>query len=362
MKTALLNCTLFLLGINSALAAGGISGGGGTRTPKHPVSSEEVKVLINSSKHEITKYFNKLEIYFGLNNKEHCHLEICQKLFGGEKSIQSIIAETSVHLEEERPCLSPQGIAYDGYAPGPIENSICISVYNITKKVSKREARSEILALMAHEYTHLLGSTEEEAELLQEDILDAFYEVSAKDLQEHDKKFQSSIERIKDISTTALDSIFQSMKRREGLKNELGFEVGISGKTTLSNLLFHFRSILQASRERLPFSSLNWEKFVILEEAYIRVRNALDSQILASPNSYMNVRDYLEQEKIWKARTELPVKTLDCRVGNTILRREINTPCSTHPLPFLDKSILRCDSSSRLKKELDVIKSLVRKL
>jgi len=167
---------LLILFVSTAAfaAQGGISGGGGGTVPTDLVSTREIQDLIINQRWQLELFFHQLEIQSRKLGNKKCSDAICEKLFDFKKSIIDVMREVSIHFEMTGLCQAPDGSLHDGAAPGPTPASICISVDALSKKISRSEARPQVLALIAHEVSHLMGLTEEDAYAIQKDSLDAF--------------------------------------------------------------------------------------------------------------------------------------------------------------------------------------------
>lgn len=163
---------IFLL-ISATAQAGGVSGGGGNTKPSERPTTVEVRSLVEKSRLFLTLYFNQYErdpFAVGPENDT-----IRRKLFGIEKhTIQDRIATVKIIEELRGPCYDLSGKPVDGSARGAEPRSVCLSIPRVTKKLSRENYEKQILALLVHEYSHLIGTTEEEATLLQEQALEHF--------------------------------------------------------------------------------------------------------------------------------------------------------------------------------------------
>ncbi len=93
-------------------------------------------------------------------------------IYGGKKTILDLIEKTPIEIRETEPCLDAAGNAVDASVFSSKEGGICLSAFRIAPKVSTKRIRAETLALVAHEFAHLLGVEDElEATRFQERIL-----------------------------------------------------------------------------------------------------------------------------------------------------------------------------------------------
>lgn len=140
-----------------ALAAGGISGGGGNvlpgKAPETLQDPEQVEDEVRES-HAIA-------------------IDYLSRKISGQTDVQSIaILELArrvpPHITDDRPCFDSAGNVVDGSnATGRHRGRICISALNLARKVHPTELRAQAAALMIHEYAELAGSDEDQAVQLQ---------------------------------------------------------------------------------------------------------------------------------------------------------------------------------------------------
>lgn len=160
-------CLGFL--VSCSALAGGVSGGGGGVKPAHPVTRDEVLTMARDARMYVMFYFNRRERVWHWSQDP-----IDAKLFNGPVSIVNKILEVPVTLEQNGACLDPEGNEMDGSAIGAGVQSVCLSIPRLTEKLSQESLRSQTFALLAHEYSHLVGLNEEEANQLQENSISAF--------------------------------------------------------------------------------------------------------------------------------------------------------------------------------------------
>ena len=72
------------------------------------------------------------------------------------------------------PCFDGDGNPTDGSVHLPWPNEICISRGTLGQKLKASDAVAQTTALVAHEYFHLIGLSEQQATALQEKVLNAF--------------------------------------------------------------------------------------------------------------------------------------------------------------------------------------------
>lgn len=163
---------LYPLLLSTAIAtsafAGGIGSGGGNTLPPNLITPQEVQRIASPSVAGpiLRLYLNSIE-NGGLYFPELEAPQALPKLFNGARTIHDVIRTTGIYVNMEGPCFDKDGNPMDGSTIAPIQNHICISAFSISKKLSVLEGFHQVVGLIAHEFSHLLGATELEAEVLQ---------------------------------------------------------------------------------------------------------------------------------------------------------------------------------------------------
>ena len=143
---------------------GGMSGGGGGTAPGTPINSRDVIYALWSTRLELYLYFNRLSIDENVNDP----------LMGSLKDkMLPVIAKNAIHASFEG-CKDKFGNDKDGSIYSKHANAICISIPNMLAKLHKDNMRLQLLALVAHEYSHLAGLEETDANAVQTWVLSSF--------------------------------------------------------------------------------------------------------------------------------------------------------------------------------------------
>lgn len=151
--------------------AGGVSGGGGNSKPLHPVTAAQVKRAIYDGRRYVTGILNHFEDGRHRDRRWWERESLAAKLFDGQEQIMDWSLKFPVEINETGPCLDPEGKEVDGSAQvNP--PSVCMSVPRLVEKLSRESLRGEVLGLLAHEFSHLVGATEEEADYLQNEVIE----------------------------------------------------------------------------------------------------------------------------------------------------------------------------------------------
>lgn len=145
--------------------SGGISGGGGEILPENPIGNYSIESMLREAK--AVAYY-----YFSTTKRQPISVKTYAPIF-------EIIKNTNIAIQSTGPCYDSHGVAMDGSVYSDIPNTICISSYQLGKKLSESNAWLQTMALVIHEYSHLIGTTEEQADEIQKQ---AIYQLNSKAL------------------------------------------------------------------------------------------------------------------------------------------------------------------------------------
>ena len=155
---------------------GGVSGGGGNvispMPPDRHLDPEHAEGIIEGTVNHVRTYLYDLELDHKNDRVTSAFKPITEKLFDGKKTILNIIDRIEPDVEDERPCYDGQRKPVDGSIYSHKKNTICISAFNLSKKVHRSQLEDQSTALMIHEYSELVGLSEDEAVLLQKKTLE----------------------------------------------------------------------------------------------------------------------------------------------------------------------------------------------
>lgn len=148
-----------------AFADGSVSGGGGGTLPEERAGYALVWAAIQNARSELIMLFNA-------DNTEHPFYD--ERLYNSSPNIFEVIRNTKVGLKANGDCPTADHSPADGSIYGPEPGSICISVGNLAHKLSIDNVHRQTIALLAHEFAHLIGFNEQDASYLQHSILQQY--------------------------------------------------------------------------------------------------------------------------------------------------------------------------------------------
>jgi hypothetical protein len=173
--------TIFLASLffSTITWAGGTTAGGGNVQLPDQVKAEDLVQAVMLSRSVILSWLTSREIiYRGHLSDNQCGepenqamCPIYAKLFDGKKTIFDVVHGAQVQTKFDGPCLDFNKKPNDGSMFGEKEGSVCISISSIKEKLRDDNYQNQIAALLTHEFSHMLGTTEEEAVLLQTTML-----------------------------------------------------------------------------------------------------------------------------------------------------------------------------------------------
>lgn len=175
----LIKFNLLALGLLSPLvshANGGVitGGGGGITIPEHVATYSVKTAAFENAGKILIPWFRKEEMNFNFLKDEDKQASPFRKIFQSDKSIYSLIHDSSIEIRENAPCLDVEGLPHDGSIFAEKPHAICLSAFLMAPKLSYYNVDAETLALAAHEYSHLMGTNEDEAVAIQKSAISAF--------------------------------------------------------------------------------------------------------------------------------------------------------------------------------------------
>ena len=158
------------------MAAGGISGGGGNLiTPSRPVTIQdprEVRHIILGTTNLLRKFINAQYILYNAGSMDYNTERMYSILFShDEDNLHNVMEEISLDIPLDRLCFDQFGTAFDGSTYNQSKHSICISAFSIAKKCNQTEIPIQATALIMHEYSEVVGLSDEDAIVLQNQVI-----------------------------------------------------------------------------------------------------------------------------------------------------------------------------------------------
>jgi hypothetical protein len=161
---------------------GGVSGGGGNVISPTPPDSfthpDQVEKVVKNSHNDVQNYFFEAERDYrnGLSGENTQYKNIYKALFSDGDKIHGIIKNSYPEIEDEKPCFDSDYKPVDASFSKGHDQEICVSAFNIARKVNRKEIKAQSIGLMVHEYVELAGLSEEDAVSLQKKALKDFKE------------------------------------------------------------------------------------------------------------------------------------------------------------------------------------------
>lgn len=195
----------------AAEGRGGISGGGGNTLVRDAAIAEDVIRTAQLARPQLHLFFNRLSA-----KPEALSPELYEKLFAGE-TIFKALNDFGISFALDRPCYEDGGKERDGSINSPKagDPGICISPFRIAGTVSRDEVRPQVLALIAHEYSHLLGSTEAEAVIIQDLIREVARATSWDELKAYADACAVSMQAVRAKINAVYDFLEKDSEDRE---------------------------------------------------------------------------------------------------------------------------------------------------
>lgn len=177
-KTFALIMALSLSSVTYGLSCsqGGVSGGGGNvinpTPPDEIADSEQVEHLVKASVVYTHIYFKNVHAQYLAGEIDSDIKPVFEKLFADRKLLKRTLSEVRPHVENERPCFDRELKPVDASIVNSKAGRFCVSAYSVGQKVDVSEIPIQSAALMAHEYSELMGLDENEAVTVQKKALE----------------------------------------------------------------------------------------------------------------------------------------------------------------------------------------------
>jgi hypothetical protein len=216
MKNTMLKTLILLMSLMASAAfAGGAGDGGGDILPDDPANPYQVQRWLDEAKLPVRLALNHLEYnllsFVKAKDLSGDMLEVYRKLFASKKTIYQSLDEAIWVPLEKGGCEDLGGNEHDASALKDAPR-ICFAMENLSHKLQMKSGRSKIVALIAHEVSHLSGTTEEEAvivqKMIQNDVSDSIFSI---------KDAVSSVKEAVGGIVESLDNLSRSASGRDGL-------------------------------------------------------------------------------------------------------------------------------------------------
>jgi hypothetical protein len=197
MKTLIL--LLFLMVPSFAFAQGSEGTGGGNAIGSNNSDRIQMKLLIENSKRPLVFVFRRLEI-FSQNGRAADSPQApdsvpiwtaAKKIFAGSKTIYDVIREAKF-VFPSGPCFD--SVRNERDASAVDAPTFCFSVDRLAKHITSDAMQMELMALIAHELSHALGTDEVEATMIQWMVKDSIANKPFEKIPELVKIFKQDLE------------------------------------------------------------------------------------------------------------------------------------------------------------------------
>lgn len=160
----------------SVAYAGGVSGGGGNlisaSAPTEKQDPREIRNIILSSQKLLNKFINTKFSLYNSGSMDYDNLKMYSVLFAdNENNLHEVMEEIKLDIQLNQPCFDSLGNVFDGSTFNQKKHSICISAFTIAQKCIKNEIPTQASALVMHEFSEVVGLTDEEAITLQKQVI-----------------------------------------------------------------------------------------------------------------------------------------------------------------------------------------------
>ena len=289
VQRTLLAATLFVSMTSSAaiLHDGGMSGGGGDTTVANPAGPNRITEILFSSRQSLYLYFNKLSAY---------PYDMDPKIDAIKNKMQDVILSYRIYASIDG-CQDKFGNDVDGSMYSPNEKSICISLKNLGAKLAVDNAASQTIALVAHEYSHLLGYDEEDAVFVQNWVLQSYSGIANYRADELLKQMEQQLYSINSFVVNMAEEKNQNWNVACYLSNQLDESFGQVLDRSETGILSFFNS--QSVKAFNSFAA----KVIALKEGTCRFSDfypAKDSYKVDYPK-YFNGQSQITDEEFAKA-------------------------------------------------------------
>lgn len=155
---------------------GGVSGGGGNvinpTPPQESLDGDAAEEIVKASFKYVRIYLEDKAIRYQNNQMTLKDKHLYSKLFEGQNNIMNAVRTVRPKVEDDHPCFDYASRPVDASVVSRKPNTFCVSAFMLGQKVVHTEIPIQSTALMIHEYTEIVGVSEEEAVIFQTKALE----------------------------------------------------------------------------------------------------------------------------------------------------------------------------------------------
>lgn len=155
---------------------GGVSGGGGNvinpTPPNEALDGETAEEIVKASFKYVHIYLQDKASQYQNNEMSPADQNLYAKIFEGNNNIINAVGTIRPKVEDERPCFDFASKPVDASVVSRKPNTFCVSAFSLGQKVIHSEIPIQSTALMIHEYSELIGLSEDEAVIFQTKALE----------------------------------------------------------------------------------------------------------------------------------------------------------------------------------------------
>lgn len=155
--------------------AGGMSAGGGnfllTIAPENPGPVALAQSIANEAHGNLADYLRAKKQAWLAHSLPAQQQEAFAPLFSSQQDVLTIVASRQVDVEAQDSCWDANRDQVDGSIFAKNAHAVCLSARNLSLKSITADYYPQSLALLGHEFGELAGLSEDQAVLLQKQIL-----------------------------------------------------------------------------------------------------------------------------------------------------------------------------------------------
>lgn len=153
---------------------GGVSGGGGNvLNPQNPqviLDSEKAEHIVRASSLYARIFFANAEEQYVKGTAPAAVMSVYEKIFENN-DVSQVLESVRPHVRDSGPCYDYAYQPVDASVVSPLPDQFCVSSFALSHKVLPESLPIQAAALMAHEYSEVMGLGETEAVIIQKQAL-----------------------------------------------------------------------------------------------------------------------------------------------------------------------------------------------